>query len=100
MRATQAVIERTGGPEVIVHFDVDLVDSRDLPLGNFPHYGLGLSLAAATEVLAEAFAAPGLCAVALTEVNPSYDPSGDALRRYVDAVAGTFAASRAPAPVR
>jgi arginase len=90
----------SGGPEVIVHFDVDLVDSRDLPLGNFPHYGLGLSLAAATAVLAEAFAAPGLRAVALTEVNPSYDPSGDAVRRYVDAVAGTFAASRVPAPVR
>jgi arginase len=88
------------GSGVIVHFDVDLVDSRDLPLGNFPHYGLGLSLAAATEVLAEAFAAPGLRAVALTEVNPSYDPTGDALRRYVDAVAGTFATSRAPAPVR
>ena len=32
--------------------------------------------------------------MALTEVNPSYEPTGAALRRYVDAVAGTFAAAR------
>jgi hypothetical protein len=29
----------------------------------------------------------------LTEVNPSYEPSGVALARYVDAVAGALAAA-------
>ena len=30
-------------------------------------------------------------AIALTEVNPSYDPGGHQLARYVDAVAGAIA---------
>jgi arginase len=71
---------------LIVHFDVDAVDSGDLPLANFPHYGTGVSLAAAHEVLSVLFAAPALAAVVLTEVNPSHDPAGDSLRRYIEAV--------------
>jgi arginase len=87
---------------LIVHFDVDAVDSGDLPLANFPHYGTGIPLAAAREVLSVLFAAPSLAVVVLTEVNPSYDPSGESLRRYVEAVtsalvtglAGTSSATR------
>jgi arginase len=58
---------------LIVHFDVDAVDSRDLPLANFPHYGTGISLSAAGEVLAVLCGAPALAAVVvvLTEVNRS-----------------------------
>jgi arginase len=59
---------------LIVHFDVDAVDSGDLPLANFPHYGTGVSLAAAHEALSVLFAAPTLAAVVLTEVNPGHDP--------------------------
>jgi arginase len=76
---------------VVVHFDVDAVDSRDLPLANFPHYGTGVPLHAAAEVLSILCAAPGLAAIALTEVNPSYDPGGHQLARYVDAVADAIA---------
>jgi arginase len=83
----------TAGGGVVVHFDVDAVDSRDLPLGNFPHYGLGVPLAVAAEILAGFYRVPGLCAAVLTEVNPSYEPSGSALARYVDAVAGALAAA-------
>ena len=36
------------------------------------------------------FAAPTLSAVVLTEVNPSYDPSGDSLDRYLEAVTGAL----------
>jgi arginase len=75
---------------LIVHFDVDAVDSGDLPLANFPHYGTGVPLAVARQVLSVLFAAPALSAVVLTEVNPSYDPSGDSLDRYVDAVIGAL----------
>ena len=42
----------------MVHFDVDSVDSADLPLANFPHYGTGVSPAAAGQVLSVLFAAP------------------------------------------
>ena len=72
---------------LIVHFDVDAVDSGDLPLGNFPHYGTGVSLTDATTVLQTLCSSPKLAAIVLTEVNPSYDPSGQQLDRYVDAVA-------------
>jgi arginase len=77
---------------VVVHFDVDAVDSRDLPLANFPHYGLGVPLATAAGILTSFYRAPGLRAAVLTEVNPSYEPSGAALGRYAGAVAGALAA--------
>jgi arginase len=76
---------------LIVHFDVDAVDSRDLPLANYPHYGTGIPLAAAGEVLAVLCGAPTLAAVVLTEVNPSYDPTGRQLARYIDTVTGAIA---------
>jgi arginase len=72
---------------LVVHFDVDAVDSRDLPLANYPHYGTGIPLVAAGEVLGVLCAAPTLAAIVLTEVNPSYDPAGHQLARYVDTVA-------------
>jgi arginase len=75
---------------LIVHFDVDAVDSGDLPLANFPHYGTGVPLAVAREVLSVLFTAPALSAVVLTEVNPSYDPSGNSLDRYLTAVTGAL----------
>ncbi|HEX3715866.1 MAG TPA: arginase family protein [Trebonia sp.] len=77
-------------PRLIVHFDVDAVNSGDLPLGNFPHYGTGVPLTAAGEVLSVLFAAPRLSAVVLTEVNPSYDPHGDSLSRYIETVTGAL----------
>jgi arginase len=76
---------------LVVHFDVDAVDSRDLPLANFPHYGTGIPLDAAAAALAMLCAAPTLAAIVLTEVNPSYDPAGRQLARYVDAVTGAIA---------
>jgi len=39
------------GASIAVHFDVDAVDSRDLPLANFPHYGTGVPLDAAGQIL-------------------------------------------------
>lgn len=65
---------------------MDAVDSGDLPLANFPHYGTGVPLDVAQQVLSVLFTAPALSAVVLTEVNPSYDPDGYSLRRYIDAV--------------
>jgi arginase len=76
---------------LVVHFDVDAVDSRDLPLANYPHYGTGMSLDAAGEVLTVLCGAPTVAAIVLTEVNPSYDPTGQQLARYIDTVAGAVA---------
>lgn len=79
-------LSRRASP-IIVHFDVDAVDSRDLPLANFPHYGTGLSLEEAAVVLRALCSTPQLAAVVLTEVNPGHDPSGVQLDRYIDVVA-------------
>ncbi len=86
-RALSAVQDAS---RLIVHFDVDAVDSGDLPLANFPHYGTGVPLAVARQVLSVLFTAPTLSAVVLTEVNPSYDPDGDSLDRYIEAVTGAL----------
>jgi arginase family enzyme len=88
-RALAAVTAASDG--AVVHFDVDSIDSRDLPLANFPHYNLGMRLATAGEVLPAFYGVPGLRAAVFTEVNPSYEPSGRSLARYVDTVAGALA---------
>ena len=75
------------GAAIVVHFDVDAVDSGDLPLANYPHYGTGVPLATAAEVLAGLVALPGAVALTLTEVNPTYDATGEELARYVHVVA-------------
>jgi arginase len=95
-RALAALTPAADG--VVVHFDVDAVDSRDLPLANYPHYGLGVPLSVAAEVLPVFYRIPDLRAAVCTEVNPSYEPSGTALARYVDVVAGSLAAGLTGAP--
>ena len=72
---------------VVVHFDIDSVDSRDLPLANFPHYGTGVPLAVAGRCLRILAQTPRLAAVVLTELNPTHDPEGALLDRYIDTVA-------------
>jgi len=76
---------------VVVHFDVDVVDSGDLPLGNFPHYGSGVRLEHAAECLRVLVADPACAALVLTEVNPSYDADGSQLDRYLSALTAALA---------
>ena len=96
--AMAAITAHAGG--TVVHFDVDAVDSRDLPLANFPHYGTGFPLSAAAGILAAFGRLPRLHAVALTEVNPSYEPSGMALARYTAAVTGAITAALTGTPAQ
>ncbi|HEX6931111.1 MAG TPA: arginase family protein [Streptosporangiaceae bacterium] len=67
----------------LAHFDIDVVDSADLPLGNFPHYGSEVSLDSALAALRVLCSDPALAGLVLTEVNPTYDPDGRELRRLV-----------------
>jgi arginase len=77
---------------VVVHFDVDVVDSGDLPLANFPHYGQGLSLADALACLEVFLGGAKLGGVVVTEVNPDHDPDdGGQLGRLVDGLVAAFA---------
>lgn len=72
------------GPEL--HFDVDAVDSRDLALGNFPHYGTGVRLAVAGQPLQPLLTVPGPASLTLTEVSPTHDQPGQLIERYLDTV--------------
>jgi arginase len=88
---------------VLVHLDVDVLDTGAFPLANFPHAsGLTLhELAACLQVCCGSSAFAGLV---LTEVNPDHDPDGDLLRRLVEVLAGALAqsppATRSTAPVQ
>ncbi len=82
--ARRALSHLAGAERVLVHFDVDVVDSGDLPLGNFPHYGSGVLLDHAVAALRVLRADPRFAGLVLTEVNPTHDPGGAELGRLVD----------------
>jgi arginase len=76
---------------LVVHFDVDVIDSVDSPLGHYPHFNAGLSFDDALATLAGLCAARRVAAVTVTEVNPDHDPQGDHLRRLARALAVAIA---------
>jgi arginase len=88
---------------VLVHLDVDVLDTNTFPLANFPHAaGLTLTeLAACLRVLCHSSAFAGLV---LTEVNPDHDPDGDLLRQLVEVLVAALRqsppATRSTAPVQ
>src|SRR5262249_61380623 len=84
-------VAAASGP-VVVHFDVDVVDSGDLPLGNFPHYGSGVLLEHAVACLRVLRAHPSFAGLVLTEVNPTHDADGSLIDRYIDGIVGALGA--------
>ncbi|KGH47071.1 hypothetical protein IN07_08925 [Modestobacter caceresii] len=105
-KAAEAV-RRLGGVcgSFLVHLDVDVLDTNDVPLANFPHSaGLSLGeLAGALDVFCGSDACAGLV---LTEVDPDHDPDGTLLPQLIDVVATALAprgqrppATRSTAPV-
>jgi arginase len=76
----------------VVHFDVDLVDSGELPLGNFPSYGSGVRLDEVVACLRVLTSHPACGGLVLTEVNPTYDADGSLLGQYVDGITQVLAA--------
>jgi arginase family enzyme len=74
--AARVHVEASAGA-IVVHFDVDVVDSADLPLANYPHHGKGLTLATAVTVLRELCASPAFTGLVLTEVNPPTTPAAN-----------------------
>lgn len=74
---------------VLLHFDVDVIDSGEFPLGNYPHYA-GLMAAEAFEALEMFLASPKVIGLTITEVNPNNDPDNTMVTMLVDAVARGF----------
>ena len=89
-RPAAGALTGSGGP-LVVHFDVDVVDSGDLPLGNYPHYNSGVRLQDVSACLRVLLADPSCAALVLTEVNPTYDPDGSTLDRYLAALTTALA---------
>jgi arginase len=73
-------------PAIAVHFDVDVMDSAEIPLANWPHYD-ALSLGDAMRCLRVFVGTPKLAALVVTEINPDHDPDGLLLAQFVDAFA-------------
>jgi arginase len=75
---------------IILHFDVDVIDSTELPLADFPHFNSGLSVENAITCLRVFLASPMLAGVVITEINPDHDPDGvlipDFVRHLANAV--------------
>jgi arginase len=90
--ATRAIaaVAAASGP-VVVHFDIDVVDSGDLPLGNFPHYGSGVLFEHVVGCLRVLRRHGSFAGLVLTEVNPTHDADGSLLRSYVDGVVRALA---------
>jgi arginase len=88
--AALAELEDRAGT-VVVHFDVDVVDTGDLPLANFPHFGQGLRLAEALACLEVFLGSARLGGLVVTEVNPDHDPDGRQLGRLVDGLVAALA---------
>jgi arginase len=88
-RAVDAVAAASG--PVVVHFDVDTIDSGDLPLANFPHYGSRVLLEDAVAALRVLRQHPSFAGMVATEVNPSYDADGSQLARYITALVTVLA---------
>lgn len=72
---------------VLIHFDVDVIDSGDAPLCNFPHFNGGLSLAEAFDCLTVFLEAPQIVGLVITEINPDHDREGYLLQNFVERLA-------------
>jgi len=71
---------------IAVHFDVDVMDSAEIPLADWPHYD-ALSFGDAMRCLSVFVGSPKLAALVVTEINPDHDPDGLLVRQFIDAFA-------------
>ncbi len=71
---------------IAVHFDVDVMDSAEIPLADWPHYDT-LSFGDAMRCLRVFVGSPKLAALVVTEINPDHDPDGLLVRQFIDAFA-------------
>lgn len=76
--------------KILVHFDVDAIDSTDLPLANYPHFNLGQPFDSAIASLDVFCASQRFAGLVVTEVNPDHDADGSLLSRLIDALVGAL----------
>ncbi|MGB3684824.1 MAG: arginase family protein [Ornithinimicrobium sp.] len=74
---------------VVLHLDVDVMDSGTFPLANFPHFN-GLTTEEIATCLSVFCATSTLAALVITEVNPDHDPEGDHLAQLLGIIANAL----------
>lgn len=67
---------------IFIHFDVDVIDSAEWPLGNYPSYG-GFSLQSVMSALHLAIKNERIVGMIVTELNLNNDPSGEMVEQLV-----------------
>jgi len=75
---------------IFLHFDVDVIDSSEFPLGNYPHYA-GLTSTEALDAAKVFLQSKKLKGLVVTEVNPNNDPDGFMIEKLVDELVEGFA---------
>jgi arginase len=73
------------GP-VLVHLDVDVIDSAEMPAKQELTAGDGLTLAEVSDLLTAVMASPRVVALEVTEYDPSRDPEGVHARKVIDLI--------------
>jgi len=82
--------------QLLVHFDVDLVEFNDLPLSQNAGRAQGLPFETVVTALTELLRAPNLRALTVTELNPHHGAEdGSTLSRFVDGLVGALVGSAA-----
>jgi arginase len=79
---------------LLVHFDVDAIDSTDLPLANYPHFNLGQPFDSAMTGLAIFCASAKFAGLVITEINPDHDADGSLLKRFIDGLVDALTNTR------
>lgn len=69
---------------IMLHFDIDVIDSTEFPLANYPHYNEGLPYETAMESISLLFRNEHVSALVLTEVNPLKDQNLGLLDKLTD----------------
>ena len=85
--------QMAGFDQLLVHFDIDLVDFNDLPLSENAGRGQGLPLRTAMSAVGELVRAPNLKALTVTELNPHHGTEdGETIARFTKALVAAIAA--------
>ncbi|KAG8530430.1 uncharacterized protein KY384_004932 [Bacidia gigantensis] len=78
---------------ILLHFDVDVIDSGLFPLANYPHYA-GLDFDTAMDAVTVFIESPKVLSMVITEVNPNNDSLGMMITQLVDRLVTALRAKR------
>jgi arginase len=100
-KAAHLALERVhvANHEFVLHFDVDVINSREFPWTNFPGAG-GLSLSEVRDALRVFASQTNLAALVVAGYNPELDADGTGARKLIDLLADVLSArvEATPAP--